>query len=52
VRQAVKPMTVAAAMEELEALGDDVVIFRDAGSGGVNVLYRRKGELTLVETEA
>jgi ribosomal subunit interface protein len=52
VRHAIKPMTVAAALEELESLGDDVVIFRDAGSGGVNVLYRRKGELTLVETEA
>ncbi len=52
VRHAIKPMTVAAALEELESLGDDLVIFRDAGSGGVNVLYRRKGELTLVETEA
>jgi ribosomal subunit interface protein len=52
VRRTVKPMTVAAAMEELEALGDAVVIFRDAGSGSVNVLYRHKGELTLVETEA
>jgi ribosomal subunit interface protein len=51
IRQAVKPMTVAAAVEELESLGDDVVIFRDAGGGGVNVLYRRKGELTLVSTD-
>lgn len=45
-------MTVTAALEELETLGDDLVIFRDAGSGGVNVLYRRKGELTLVSTES
>jgi ribosome hibernation promoting factor len=51
VRQAIKPMTVAAAVEELDALGDDLVIFRDTGSGGVNVLYRRKGELTLVSTD-
>jgi ribosome hibernation promoting factor len=51
VRQAIKPMTVADAVEELEALGDDLVVFRDAGSGGVNVLYRRKGELTLVSTD-
>jgi len=51
VRHAVKPMTVAAAVEELESLGDDLVIFRDARSGGVNVLYRRKGELTLVSTD-
>lgn len=51
VQQAIKPMTVADAVHELEALGDDLVVFRDAGSGGVNVLYRRKGELTLVETE-
>ncbi len=51
VRQAIKPMTVAAAVQELESLGDELVVFRDAGSGGVNVLYRRKGELTLVETE-
>jgi putative sigma-54 modulation protein len=51
VTHAIKPMTVSAAVEELESLGDDVVIFRDARSGGVNVLYRRRGELTLVSTE-
>jgi len=51
VRQAIKPMTVADAVKELEDLGDGLVVFRDAGSGGVNVLYRHKGELRLVETE-
>jgi len=51
VKHAIKPMTVSAAVEELESLGDTVVIFRDARSGGVNVLYRRGGELTLVSTD-
>jgi ribosomal subunit interface protein len=51
VRQAIKPMTVAAAVQELEDLGDDLVVFRDTGTGGVNVLYRRKGGLTLVSTD-
>jgi len=53
VRQAVKPMSVSAAARELEAGRDGVVVFRDAETSGLSVLYRRPdGELTLVETEA
>jgi putative sigma-54 modulation protein len=52
-REAVKPMSVEQAIREVEAGGDGVVVFRNADSHGINVLYRRpNGELTLVETEA
>ena len=51
-RQAIKPMTVADAAREAEASGDGVVVFRDAETSSISVLYRRRnGELTLVETE-
>jgi putative sigma-54 modulation protein len=52
-REAVKPMSVEQAIREIEAGGDGVVVFRNADSHGISVLYRRpNGELTLVETEA
>jgi putative sigma-54 modulation protein len=52
-REAVKPMSVEQAIREVEAGGDGVVVFRNADSQGISVLYRRpNGELTLVETEA
>jgi putative sigma-54 modulation protein len=52
-RQAVKAMTVADAAREIDAIGDGVVVFRDAETEALSVLYRRhNGELTLVETEA
>jgi putative sigma-54 modulation protein len=52
-REPVKPMSVEEAIREVEAGGDGVVVFRNADSQGINVLYRRpNGELTLVETEA
>ncbi len=52
-REALKPMSVEDAAREVEAGGDGVVVFRNAESQVVSVLYRRRdGELTLVETEA
>jgi hypothetical protein len=51
-RQAVKAMSVADAAREIDAIGDGVVVFRDAETAALSVLYRRhNGELTLVETE-
>ena len=53
LKEAIKPMTVEAAAREIEAGGDGVVVFRNAESRAISVLYRRgNGELTLVETEA
>jgi putative sigma-54 modulation protein len=50
-RQPIKAMSVADAARELDA-GDLPVIFRDTETSAIAVLYRRNGELTLVETEA
>ena len=51
-RQAIKPMSVTDAIEELQAGSDGIVIFRAGDTAAVSVLYRaRNGELTLVETE-
>jgi putative sigma-54 modulation protein len=50
-RQALKAMSVADAAREIDVNGDGVVIFRDAETSAISVLYRRNGELTLVETE-
>ena len=52
-REALKPMSIEDAAREVEAGGDGVVVFRNAQSQVVSVMYRRpNGELTLVETEA
>ena len=51
-RQTIKAMSVADATRAIDANGDGVVIFRDVERETVSVLYRRNGELTLVETEA
>ena len=52
-REPIKPMSVEDAAREVEAGGDGVVVFRNADSQAISVLYRRRnGELTLVETEA
>ena len=52
-REAIKPMSIEDAAREVEAGGDGVVVFRNAQSQAISVLYRRpNGELTLVETEA
>jgi putative sigma-54 modulation protein len=52
VRQAVKPMTIEAALQELSSRGDGVVVFSDPRTAAISVLCRCNGELTLVETEA
>jgi putative sigma-54 modulation protein len=52
-RAAVKPMTLDEAALEMEARPEGVLVFRDAGTGRVSVLFRRKdGNLGLVEPEA
>lgn len=38
----VKPMSSEEAVEQMELLGHDFFVFRDAESGGINVLYRRQ----------
>lgn len=51
-RQTIEPMSLADATRAIEGNGDGLVIFRDVERDSVSVLYRRNGELTLVETEA
>jgi putative sigma-54 modulation protein len=51
-RQPVREMSIADAARELDADGGGVVVFRDAQTAALSILYRRDGELTLVETEA
>jgi len=52
-RQTVRVMTVADAARQIDGDADAVVVFRDAETSAVSVLYRRRnGELTLVATEA
>jgi ribosome hibernation promoting factor len=50
-RQIIKTMSVSDAARQIAGDGD-IVIFLDAERDSVSVLYRRDGELTLVETEA
>jgi putative sigma-54 modulation protein len=51
-RQTIKAMSVADAAREIDG-GSGIVVFRDAETEGIAVLYRTPaGELTLVETEA
>ncbi len=46
-------LSVTAASASLHASDDDVLLFRDADSGQIAVLYRdAEGELALLETEA
>ncbi|HZT77765.1 MAG TPA: ribosome-associated translation inhibitor RaiA [Vicinamibacterales bacterium] len=50
-RQTVRVMTVADAVRHMDGK-DTVIVFRDADSEAVSVLYRRRnGELTLVATD-
>ena len=52
-RQPIKAMSITDAAREVDASGDSIVVFRDAETAAISVLYRRRnGELTLVETEA
>jgi putative sigma-54 modulation protein len=39
----VKPMSPEEAVLQLELVGHDFFVFRDAESGEVNVVYRRRG---------
>jgi putative sigma-54 modulation protein len=51
-RYHVKPMTVEDAALEVDGGADGFLVFRNAGTGAVNVLYRRKnGDLGLIEPE-
>jgi putative sigma-54 modulation protein len=52
-RTAVKPMTIDEAALEMDGRGDGVLVFRDAATARVSVLFRRKdGNLGLIEPEA
>lgn len=52
-RVAVKPMTLEEAALEMGARADGVLVFRDAATERVGVLFRRKdGNLGLIEPEA
>jgi putative sigma-54 modulation protein len=52
-RQALKAMSVADAAREVRAMAEGLVVFRDAETENISVIFRRtNGELTLVETEA
>ena len=51
-RQTIREMSVADATRAIDVNADGLVIFRDVERASVSVLYRRNGELTLVEIEA
>ncbi len=52
-RAPVKPMTLEEATLELDGRGDGVLVFRDAATERVSVLFRRRdGNLGLIEPEA
>ena len=52
-RYAVKPMTIEEAAEEIGAARDSFLVFRNAATDSINVLYRRKnGDFGLIEPEA
>jgi putative sigma-54 modulation protein len=49
---AIKPMTPEEAVLQLELIGHDFFVFRDAASGEVNVVYRRRdGDYGLIEPQ-
>ena len=51
-RFAVKPMSVAEAIDQMELLGHDFFLFFNADTEELNLLYRRKdGNYGLIETE-
>jgi putative sigma-54 modulation protein len=52
-RRAVKPMTLDEATLELEAGAEGILVFRDASTERMRILYRREdGNLGLIEPEA
>lgn len=51
-RYAVKPMSIDDAIQRLEAVPETFVVFRNAASDAISVLYRRKdGNLGLIEPD-
>jgi putative sigma-54 modulation protein len=53
VRYSLKPMTVDEAAMELEGQRAPFLVFRDARTDAVNVVYRREdGQIALIEPEA
>ena len=51
-RFAVKPMSVAEAIDQMELLGHDFFLFFNTDNEGLNLLYRRKdGNYGLIEPE-
>ncbi|MBA7714783.1 Ribosome hibernation promotion factor [subsurface metagenome] len=51
-RFAVKPMSVAEAIDQMELLGHDFFLFFNADNEALNLLYRRKdGNYGLIEPE-
>jgi putative sigma-54 modulation protein len=51
-RHKLKSMSLSQATREIEAGGDGLVVYRDADTATVSVLYKRgNGELTLIETD-
>ncbi|NOZ24618.1 MAG: ribosome-associated translation inhibitor RaiA [Nitrospirae bacterium] len=47
---AMKPMTPEEAAMQMDLMGQDFLVFTDANSGNINVIYRRKdGDLGLIE---
>ena len=49
-RYAVKPMTVEDAALEVTTGSDTFLVFRNAGTDSINIVYRRKdGRLGLIE---
>jgi putative sigma-54 modulation protein len=52
-RAPVKPMTLEEAAQEVASRGDGVVVFRDAATERMGILFRRRdGRLGLIEPEA
>jgi putative sigma-54 modulation protein len=52
LRYHVKPLAIDDAAMEVEAGNDGFLVFRNADTGAINVLYRRKnGDLGLIEPE-
>jgi putative sigma-54 modulation protein len=48
----VNPMNAEEAVLQLELIGHDFFVFRNAGSGDVNVVYRRRdGDYGLIEPQ-
>ncbi len=47
----IKPMSIDEAVDQMELLGHDFFIFRDAVTSDINLIYRRKdGNIGVIET--